>query len=89
MAGVDIGMGSESCDPFRAFYIAANADDPVPEAIDEALIRSRFGGTIFPSATITVEPLAEAGRWWEEVEADAGDSSREEHEEHLPLLRAA
>src|SRR5882724_8050831 len=36
MAGVDVGMGSESGDSIRAFYIAANADDPVPEAIDEA-----------------------------------------------------
>jgi hypothetical protein len=83
MAGVDVGMGSESGDPFRAFYIAANADDPVPESIDEALIRSKFGGTIFPAATITVEPLAESGKWWEEVEADASDSNREEREEHL------
>jgi hypothetical protein len=74
MAGVEVGMGSEAGDPFRPFYIAANADDLAPEAIDEALIRSMFAGTIFPPATITVEPLAEAGRWWQEVEGDASRS---------------
>jgi hypothetical protein len=88
MAGVNVDMWSESSDPFRAFFLAANADDPVPEVIDEALIRVKFGGTIFPLATITVEPLAESGTWWEEVEANAGDSSGEEHEEYLRPWRA-
>jgi hypothetical protein len=88
MAGVDVGMGSESSDPFRAFFIAANTDDPVPEALDEALIRSRFGGTIFPAATIAVEPLTEAGTWWEEVEADAPEFSGEAREEYLRPWRA-
>jgi len=78
MAGVEVGMGSEVGDPFRPFYIAANADDRAPEAIDEALIRSMFAGTIFPPATITVEPLAEAGRWWQEVEEDACEFEGEE-----------
>ena len=61
MAGVEVSMGSEAGDPFRPFYIVANANDRAPEAIDEALIRSMFAGTIFPPAAITVEPLAEAG----------------------------
>lgn len=74
MAGVSVGMGSEAGDPFRAFFIAANVDDPVPAAIDEGLIRARFGGTIFPPATVTVEPLTEAGVWWSEVEADGAGS---------------
>jgi hypothetical protein len=89
MAGVEVGMGSEAGDPFRAFFLAANADEPVPAAIDEALIRSKFGGTIFPAATITVEPLVESGTWWEEVEADADDSSSEEQEEFLRPWRAS
>jgi hypothetical protein len=88
MAGVWVGMGSESADTFRAFYIAANADDPVLEAIDESLIRSGFGDTIFPPATISVEPLAETGQWWAEVEADAGALSGEEHETYLRPWRA-
>ena len=86
MAGVDIGMGSESCDPFRAFHIAANADDLVPEAIDECDPVEIRWHDLPVRDDHESEPLAEAGRWWEEVDADAGDSSREEHDEHLPLL---
>ena len=74
MAGVEVGMGSESSDAFRGFFIAANVDDPVPKAITEELIRDRFGGTIFPLATITVEPLKEAGKWWSEVKFDGSES---------------
>src|SRR5438046_479855 len=55
--GIDTGLGSESALHFRGFFMAANADEPVPPRIDPALIRARFGGTIFPLATITVEPL--------------------------------
>ena len=88
MAGVEVGMGSEAGDPFRPFYIAANADDGAPEAIDEALIRSMFAGTIFPPATITVEPLAEAGRWWQEVEEDACELEGEELQAYLRPWRA-
>ena len=88
MAGVDVGMGSESRDPFRPFYIAANAEDAVPEAIDEPLIWSRFGGTVFPAATITVEPLAERGTWWKEVEDDGGAFTGAEREEYLRPWRA-
>lgn len=48
MTGVAVGMGSESTDPFRAFFNAANVDEPAPNAITEDLIRARFGGTLFP-----------------------------------------
>src|SRR5262249_47133033 len=70
MRGVAVGMGSEGCDEFQEFFAAANADDPIPQRIDEELIRERFGGTIFPLATVTVEPLKEAGRWWKWVVDD-------------------
>jgi hypothetical protein len=67
MEGVQVGMGSESRDPFQPFFIAANHGQPIPHAIDESLIWAAFGGTIFPLATITVEPLEPAGIWWSEV----------------------
>lgn len=73
IGGVDVGMRSESCDPFRGFFIAANGS-PHPAGINEALIRSRFGDTLFPPVSITVEPLAEHGIWWAEVKADGDDS---------------
>ena len=74
MTGVSVGMGSESTDLFRPFFSAGNTDEEPPGKIDEALIRARFGGTIFPPATITVEPLAESGTWWDEVVADGEGS---------------
>ena len=77
MAGVDVGMGSESSDPFQSFFVVANADEQAPARIDENLIRSCFGGTIFPLATITIEPLAESGIWWSEV-LDDGEESEED-----------
>jgi hypothetical protein len=70
MSGVEVGMASNSGDEFHDFYIAALGNGEPPERIDQALIRQRFGGTIFPLATITVEPLKEAGVWWEEVVRD-------------------
>lgn len=76
MQGVAVGMGSRSSAPFREFFIAANVSDARPEKIDPELIRARFGGTIFPAATITVEPFAESGTWWIEVSA-ACESSRQ------------
>ena len=77
MSGVVVGMGSESNAQFRKFYIASNTDEPIPSIIDEQLIRSKFGGTIFPLATITIEPLIESGIWWSEVMYDGSESSTE------------
>jgi hypothetical protein len=76
VTGVSVGMGSSESDPFREFYSAANIDEDRPEKIDETLIRARFGGTIFPPATITVEPFAESGTWWREVAADGEGDGR-------------
>lgn len=91
MWGVAVGMGSESRDEFQEFFMAANADDPVPDRIEAGLVRTRFGGTLFPLATITVEPLTEEGRWWRQVVEDAkcryeGDYSgpADGYEENLP-----
>jgi hypothetical protein len=75
MQGVAVGMGSEGYDEFQPFFAVANVDDPIPQRIDERLIRARFGGTLFPLATITVEPLKEEGRWWKLVEDDASARS--------------
>jgi hypothetical protein len=73
-AGVEVGMGSEASDSFSAFFIAGNVGEAVPQLIDEHLVRSKFGGTIFPLATITVEPLSDAGVWWSEVTYDGSES---------------
>ncbi len=88
MVGSEVGMGSESGDPFRAFFIAANVDDEVPERITADLIRSKFRGTLFPPVTITVEPLEESGIWWSEVLYDASDYDDDEKEECLTPWRS-
>lgn len=75
MDGVEVGMGSDSGDGFRPFWIVADADAPPPKRIDEALVVRAFAGTIFPLATMTVEPLAERGVWWSEVKADGAEST--------------
>lgn len=74
MSGVDVGMGSAASTPFRDFFIAASVDPSVPTAITEPLIRAKFGGTIFPPLSVTVEPLTEAGVWWAEVQTDGAES---------------
>jgi hypothetical protein len=83
MSGVRVGMGSEADDTFFEFFIVANVDDPIPAQIDEQLIRSKFGDTIFPPATITVEPLEEAGVWWSELIYDVSDLDLNTREKHL------
>ena len=67
MEGRNVGMGSEIDSPFRTFFIVANVDDPAVPRITESLVRAKFGGTIFPLATIAIEPLEEHGKWWSEV----------------------
>src|SRR5947209_8433000 len=45
MEGTAVGMGSESTDPFRPFFVAANVGAAVPEAVNEQLVRRAFGET--------------------------------------------
>jgi hypothetical protein len=84
-----VGMGSASDDTFSEFFITSNVDDTNPERIDDQFIRSRFGGTIFPLATISVEPLQGQGTWWSEVCAWVGDYEENEREEYLRPWREA
>jgi hypothetical protein len=44
---------------FHPCLIGADVDEPVPQRIDEAHIRSIFGGTIFPPAVVAIEPMGE------------------------------
>lgn len=86
MGNIDVGMGSESSTPFQPFYIVANINTPIPEKIDIELIRSKFGGTIFPPAIITVEPLKEAGIWWSEVLEDFDGEEDEDLQRWLEMI---
>ncbi len=78
---IEFGLDTEAEFAFSPFFIVANIDDPIPRRINEALIRSKFGGTIFPLATISVQPLSEEASWWAEV------SGGEANEEDVDLWR--
>lgn len=83
MGEVEVGMGSESSASFQPFFVVANVDAVVPKFIDESLVNSVFRNTLFPLATITVEPLEESGVWWSEVLYDASELETEEREKYL------
>ena len=89
MDDISVGMGSESDDSFFPFFICINADADKPDQITAELIRDRFGGTIFPPATINVEPLAESGTWWDDVafDIDAKDDDEADADETLLAWR--
>jgi hypothetical protein len=78
MEGREVGMGSEASTQFSEFFVCGDPNAPAPSRIDEALIRRAFGGTIFPPATITVEPLKEEGTWWKEMLLD-GEAQEESY----------
>jgi hypothetical protein len=65
-------LASEGDFIWESFFIAANRDDPIPERIDESLIRDRFGGTILPVAPIAISPIDDEGPWWVEISRNIG-----------------
>jgi hypothetical protein len=67
LGDMPVGMGSEDWNPFSPFFVVANHEADTPENIDERLIRRIFGGTIFPSAKITVQELSETESWWRQT----------------------
>lgn len=92
MQGVEVGMLSEASSTFHAFFITANEGDAVPAAITEEFLREKFGGTIFPPANITIEPLKAEGIWWDEAisswDADEEDwEDEDDSEEAEPAER--
>jgi hypothetical protein len=74
MGGRDVGMGSNSSDPFRPYYVVANVGGTVPRKVTVKLIRQVFGGSIYPPTRIVVEPLEEEGDWWSQVVEDGSGS---------------
>jgi hypothetical protein len=70
MHSVSVGMGSQADNSFHPFFILGSGTASLATSINEQLVRDRFGGTIFPQATITVEPLSDGTIWWNEVLSD-------------------
>ncbi|MDR0235848.1 hypothetical protein [Acinetobacter sp.] len=86
MNNVEVGMGSNAGDYFQAFYIAY-PNGLSSKTISTELIQLAFANTIFPLATITVEPLTTNTIWWNEVEQD-GEESPESYFEPWQNMRA-
>jgi hypothetical protein len=57
MDGQMIDLGDEGEHIFSPFYVVANDKQDVPASVTEEVIRSAFGGSIYPDAKITIEPL--------------------------------
>ena len=79
MDGMEVGMGSEASEGFAPFFIVASVGANNPQTLDAETIRAVFGGTIYPDANITVEPIAEQGEWWDAIGIDgSGEDEAEE-----------
>jgi hypothetical protein len=70
------------------FFMAANEDAPVVEAITPDEIRRAFGETIYPPAQIRVELLREGEPWWQDIVAHYPDTMAEQREQALERWRA-
>lgn len=81
--------GGSSFQEFGPFYNVASEGNEPPTRIDDGLIRTRFGGTIFPEARVAVEPMAESGEWWEQFEqVYEGDPGLERWREMIRWFRS-
>ncbi len=67
MEGQIIDLGDEGEHGFSQFYVVANDGDEIPALVTEEVIRSAFGGTIYPDAAITIEDLAIPKNTWIET----------------------
>jgi hypothetical protein len=65
-------LASEGEFGWEPFFVAADRDWPIPERIDESLIRDRFGGTILPVAPFAISPIDDSGPWWAEISRNIG-----------------
>jgi hypothetical protein len=52
---------------FIPFYVLSNDGDTVPDCITETVVRSAFGGTIYPAAKVVIQPLESDESWWIEA----------------------
>lgn len=87
MKGVDVGMGTSGLsDRFQPFYLAREASEPPIIEITKEFVRSRFAGSIFPPATITIDKMSEEGSWWADVLYDSGVSELEDELDDLPAI---
>jgi hypothetical protein len=54
----------------QAFFSPGDKSKAPARSVSEELIRERFGGTIFPGATVKIEPVRLDAPWWLEKKAE-------------------
>jgi len=74
LEGTFVGMKSEADTEWVPFFQVANVGALVPQRLDENVVRARFGGTIMPIDRVVIEPLAEDGTFWRDVQAGDDDA---------------
>lgn len=72
---VNASEGSSSLGPF---FITAQRRAAVPDQLTPDVVRTAFGGTIYPAARIMLAPLEVGSRGWQEI------ADNEDGELHLP-----
>ena len=75
--GLEVNL-SESSSALASFFVTSNRETPVPDRLTSEIVRTAFGGTIYPQAEIIVEPLEVGNRGWVQI-ADSEDG-----ELHMP-----
>lgn len=70
-----MGCGDQRGDPeftnaIEAFFNPGDKSQKPSPAVSEALIRQRFGESIFSGATVRIEPVRPDAAWWIEKRAD-------------------
>lgn len=79
MEGEEVGLGSESSAGFSAFWICTNTES-IATKINEPLVRTYFGDTIFPPATIEIEPTTENSPTFSYIREGAEELSEDDPE---------
>jgi hypothetical protein len=75
-------FSDEGSHTFSPFFATANVGDDVSSKVSEEHVRRAFGGTLRPDCLFLIEPLVEAGNWWDLA------AGGEEGRPLLPLWRS-
>jgi hypothetical protein len=55
-------------EPIRPFFAAAVVGEPVPEVLDEPLVRRAFGGTLPPGINFQIQRMGRRGGHWDQMD---------------------
>jgi len=70
--GKVIAFSDEGSHYFTPFFATALIGDEVPTHVSEEHVRTAFGGSMRPDSRYLIEPLVEAGNWWDFAGGEEG-----------------